>query len=181
MELIKGIDKPAEIGKNLVFIALIVFGRRTGLEKGFSLIEILIVMVILGIASVMVIPMLSSAGSIQLESAADTISSDLEYAKNMAITRQTSYTVDFDSNSPGSYSIKDSDGIIEHPVNKDDYTVELSSFGDVEIASVDFGGDEWIRFNYLGSPNRSGSVVIQAGSVSKTITVEPVTGYVSLE
>lgn len=152
------------------------------MKKGFSLIEILLVLVILGIASVMAIPMLSSAGSVRLDSAADTISSDLEYARNMAITRQKAYTVDFDANSPASYSIKDSDGVIEHPVNKGDYTIELSSFGSGLSVSTDFTSDQ-VRFDYFGSPNITSqkTVTIQADSVSKTITVEPVTGYISVE
>ena len=49
--------------------------------RAFTLIEVLIVMVILGIAAVAAVPMFSSAGSIQIRSAANIIAADLEYAK----------------------------------------------------------------------------------------------------
>ncbi len=57
------------------------------LRCGFTIIEILIVVVILAIAAMTAIPMMSSAGSVQVRSVANMIAADLEYAKSLAITK----------------------------------------------------------------------------------------------
>jgi len=50
----------------------------------------------------------------------------------------------------------------------------------VDIAGVDFGGTPQIEFDYLGSPNNGGFISLQAGGTTVTITVEPVTGFISI-
>jgi len=59
--------------------------RSTG--GGFTAIELLVVVMIMAIAAFTVVPMLSSASSMQIRSAANMIMADLEYAKSMAISR----------------------------------------------------------------------------------------------
>lgn len=164
------------------------------LRKGFTLIELLIVIVIIAIAAMTAIPMMSSAGSVQIKSAANMIAADLEYAKSMAIARGQYFSVVFDKNID-SYSItkKDPAGnviVIEHPVKKGfKYVVGFRDKGldKVDIADVDFNGTSTVKFDYLGSPydadtsplNR-GVIKLQAGSITITITVEPVTGFISI-
>ena len=66
-------------------------------RSGFTMIEILIVVVIIAMAAMMAIPMMTSAGSMQIRSAANMIAADLEYAKSMAISRQQNYSVVFNT------------------------------------------------------------------------------------
>ena len=105
---------------------------------GFTVIEILIVIVILGIAALTAIPMLSSAGSIQVRSVANMISADLEYAKSLAITKGQKLSVVFDPGSD-SYRIEDQSGTtISHPVKKGfDYVIDLQDEG---LDKVDITG-----------------------------------------
>ncbi len=145
------------------------------------------------IAAVTAIPMMGSAASMQIRSAANMIAADLEYAKSMAISRQKRYAVVFNE-SAESYQIEDSDGgIINHPVKKGfQYVVSFSSdrrLDKVDISSVSFDGTSRIEFDYLGSPYNgnspptplnSGVISLQAGEISTTINVEPVTGFVSI-
>jgi type II secretion system protein H len=171
------------------------FARKTRYDSlrrssGFTLIEILIVVVIIAIAAMTAIPMMTSAGSVQIKSAANMIAADLEYAKSMAIARGQGFSVVFDKNTD-SYSIKDQAGnVISHPVKKGfDYVISLRDKGldKVDIADVDFNGTSTVKFDYLGSPydadtsplNR-GVIKLQAGSITITITVEPVTGFISI-
>lgn len=149
------------------------------MKKAFSIIELMIVVLILGIAGMVAIPMMSSAGSVRLDSAVDMVCSDLEYAKNMAIARQGTYRVVFDE-STESYQVQDSDGIIEHPVNNGNYVVQLSTLGDGLSLNTDFT-DNTVSFDPFGSPSGGGTVTIQSGSNSVTITVEAVTGYISVQ
>jgi len=158
--------------------------------RGFTLIEILIVVVILAIAAMTAIPMMTSGASVQIKSAANMIAADLEYAKSMAISTGKIFSVVFDENTE-SYSIKDQAGnVIAHPVKKGfNYIIGFRDKGldKVDIADADFDGTNTVKFDYLGSPyngtnsplNR-GVINLQAGSITMTITVEPATGFISI-
>jgi len=159
-------------------------------SSGFTMVEILIVVVIIAIAAMMAIPMMSSAASMQIRSAANMIAADLEYAKSMAISRGQNFSVVFDK-STESYRIKNQDGdIIAHPVKKGfDYVVDFRNerLDKVDIADVDFDTTSEVKFDYLGSPYNgndsplnNGVISLQAGGTTVTITVEPVTGFISV-
>ncbi len=160
--------------------------------RGFTIIEIIIVAVIITIAAMVAIPMMTSAASMQIRSAANMIAADLEYAKSMAISRGQNFSVVFDKTTE-SYSIKNQDDvIISHPVKKGfDYAIDFRNDGrlsKVDIADVDFDATSEIKFDYLGSPwngsnapLNSGVISLQAGGTTTTITVEPVTGFISIE
>jgi Tfp pilus assembly protein FimT len=155
--------------------------------------EILLVVLIIAIAAMIAVPMMGSMDSVQIRSAANMIAADLEYAKSMAISRQNYYSVVFDP-AGDCYEIHDPDGIIKHPVKKGfDYRVNFSSdsrLDKVVIESADFDSSSTITFDYLGSPYsgsgtspnplNSGTISIRAGDFTETISVEPVTGFISI-
>ena len=165
-----------------------------GRIRGFTLVELLIVIAIISIAALTAIPMMSSAASMQIRSAANMLTADLEYAKSMAISRAQNFSVVFDA-SADSYRIEDQYGnVLPHPVKKGfNYVIDFQNDGrlkKVDIISVDFdpGSDNTITFDYLGSPYsgttsplNSGVISLQAGGASTTVTVEPVTGFISIE
>ena len=154
-----------------------------GPRRGFTVIEILIVMVIITIAALTAVPMMSSASSVQIRSAASMIAADLEYAKSMAISRGQNYLVRFDQNAD-SYQIEDTDGVILHPVKKGfDYLVDFGNdtrLNRVDITGANFSGNPDVEFDSMGSPDSGGTVSLQAGGTTVTITVEPITGYISI-
>jgi Tfp pilus assembly protein FimT len=159
------------------------------------MIEILLVVVIIAIAAMLVVPMFSSADSMQLRSAANMLAADLEYAKSMAITRGQNFSVEFDE-AADSYSIKDQNGVvIAHPVKKGfSYVVNLQDerLAQVDIVDADFDPDSQstITFDNLGSPYsgtgvnplNSGVITLQTKGTGAAISVEiePVTGFISL-
>jgi Tfp pilus assembly protein FimT len=161
------------------------------------MIEVLVVVVIIAIAAMMVVPMMGSAADMQLRSVSNMIAADLEYAKSMAIGRQKIYSVVFDA-SAESYQIEDPNGIIDHPngiidhpIKKGfEYVVNLTSddrTDRVDIGSVDFDATNTVKFDYLGSPYNgndtnlnSGTITLQVDAITTTITVEPVTGFISI-
>jgi prepilin-type N-terminal cleavage/methylation domain-containing protein len=156
-------------------------------RRGFTLVEVIIVVVILSIAAMMAIPMMSSAGSVQIRSAADAIAADLEYAKSMAISRQRKYSVVFDIDNE-SYWIQDdtSPDPIKHPVKRGfDYVIDFKKdnrMNKVDIYSVNFDSTTAIKFtfDYLGSPDDGGNITLRADGATVIITVEPVTGFISI-
>ncbi len=155
-----------------------------GLERGFTVIEIMIVLVIITIAALAAVPMMSSASSIQIRSASSMIAADLEYAKSMSISRGQNYSVVFDQNAD-SYWIEDQGGnVIPHPVKKGfDYLVDFrgdSRLNRVDITGATFTGNPDVEFDSMGSPDSGGTVSLEAGGTTVTITVEPITGYISI-
>ncbi|HUW20814.1 MAG TPA: GspH/FimT family protein [Sedimentisphaerales bacterium] len=160
--------------------------------SGFTLIEIVIVVVIIAIAAMVAIPLVGSAASMQIRSAANLIAADLEYAKSMAISRGQNYSVVFDKTTE-SYRIEDQDGsVIAHPVKRGfDYVIDFRNDGrldKVDITDVDFGGTSEVKFDYLGSPYDGGNnplntglVSLQAAGATATVNVEPVTGFISIQ
>ena len=156
--------------------------RRKG--GGFTLVEIIVVMMILCVAAMMVVPMISSAGSMQIRSAANMIAADLEYAKSMAISRGQDFSVVFDKTTE-SYRIENQDdNVIPHPVKKGfDYEVNFSNDGrlsKVDIMDVDFASTSEVKFDYLGGPDNGGDITLQADGIIVTVTVESVTGFVTI-
>lgn len=167
---------------------------RYDLRGGFTFAEILIVIVIIAIAAMIALPMIGSMGSFQIRSAANIIAADLEYAKSMAIGRQKNYSVVFNPVNEY-YEVHDPNGIIKHPVKKGfDYKVDFSSdsrLNKVVIDDADFDPDSsnTITFDYLGSPYsgsgtsnplNSGTISIRTGDFTMTVSVEPVTGFISI-
>ena len=168
-------------------------------RKGFTLVELIIVVVILGIAAALVVPMVSNAADMQVRSAANRIAADMDYAKGLAITHQRSYSVVFDPANE-SYEIRvepaGTGDVIENPLTGNDFVVDFSAdsrLSRVNIVSADFDSDssDAISFDYLGSPYHgkstaagdalnSGQITLQADNFSLTVDVEPVTGYVTI-
>ncbi len=161
------------------------FSGLRGVNSGFTMVEIVIVIVIIAIAALVAVPMMSSAASLQIRSAANMIAADLEYAKSMAISRGQKYSVVFDKDAD-SYRIEDSLGnVIQHPVKKGfTYVIDFqneSKLNRVDISIAVFDTDQTVVFDCLGSPDSGGSVILQADGATKTIIVEPVTGFISIQ
>ncbi|MDD5010866.1 MAG: prepilin-type N-terminal cleavage/methylation domain-containing protein [Phycisphaerae bacterium] len=159
---------------------------------GFTLLEVVIVLMVIGIIAAMAVPMYVSAASVQLRAAADVIASDLEYAKSMAISTGKSHSVVFDT-AAESYSIENSDGqVIAHPVHIGaDYVVNFandSRLNRVDIVNTNFGATETVSFDNIGAPFdgsgaalSNGFIQLRAGKYTMRVKIESVTGYVSIE
>jgi len=164
-------------------------------RHGFTMIELMVVVAIIAIAAAIVVPMASSAGSMQLRAAVTMVAADLEYAKSMSISRGQRYSIVFNSTTE-SYRIADENGTtISHPIKGPSfpYVVDFrndSRLNHVEIVSADFDDASAVGFDYLGIPYsvtgspaallEPGVITLQAGTATRTISVEPVTGYISI-
>lgn len=160
------------------------------LKKAFTFVEIIVVVFILSIISMIAVPMLSSAADTQVRSAANILAADIEYAKNLAISRQKNYSVVFDVGN-NIYEIHDNNGaVIDHPVTGKPYSVNFaddSRLNRVVISSALFDSSTTLTFDYLGSPYNgistplnSGKVILEAEDYSMTIQVQAVTGYLTI-
>jgi prepilin-type N-terminal cleavage/methylation domain-containing protein len=156
-----------------------------GISDGFTIVELIIVVVIIAIAALAAVPMMGSAASLQIRSAVNMIAADLEYAKSMAISRGQNFSVVFDEGTD-SYRIEDQAGtVIQHPVKKGfTYVMDFrneSRLNRVDITNANFNTAQTVTFDCLGSPIDGGTVTVQAGGINKTITVENITGFISIQ
>lgn len=161
-------------------------------RSGFTLVEILVVVIIIGIASAMIIPQIGSRDDLVVSAAARVVMSDLIYAQNRAIALQKPHYVTF---SGQQYTISDSSSLaaITNPISHNPYTVTLNVAGsnieNAKLGSWSFGGPDTIGFDEMGSPfafdgvgttslSAAGTIALQSvsGAVTLTISVQPFTG-----
>ena len=159
----------------------------------FTLIELLIVLLILGIVGAMVVPMVSGTDDAQCEAAARVIVADLELAQSTALARQAEVALVFGEDGEsykvvlsGVQDLGDYAALVtlEHPLmpgrNYEVNVVADLRLPDVVLSDADFGGDRYVVFDTFGSPGFGGSIVVTAGAASLTVSVEPITGAVSV-
>ena len=128
--------------------------------RGFTLVELIMVIVLISIVAVSIVPKFVDTSAISLEGGAAMVAGDIRYTQELAMSTHSPKTITFATNDTF-YTI-------------DSQTTNLPSRVSISIGAT-------FTFNPLGEPTAGGgsSVVIQAGSSTKTITVESITGRVS--
>ena len=159
----------------------VVFGRRAAVTGGgFSLAEVLIMVLVIGIASGVVIPLLGSSDYSVVVAGARRVASDLQYAQNTAIATQKDITVTFDIDSE-SYWLSNESGVLIHPITSNAYMTDFTvdnELSRLDIVEVSGGGS--VTFDPTGAPNLQCAVVLRAGGSTFNVTVSPITGTVSV-
>jgi prepilin-type N-terminal cleavage/methylation domain-containing protein len=169
-------------------------------RRGFTLIEILVVVLIIGIAAAIVVPQLGTRDDMKASSAARVIMADLIYAQNLSITQQNYHYLAMDVVNKR-YAVQNSAlATVTHPVNKTPYLVRFAAggtngFQDLTLIAANFTGQsgnvyKTIGFDELGSPlvhtgtmtepMTAGAIIIQAGNYRLRIDVEPFTGQITV-
>jgi len=145
----------------------------------FSLIELAFVTAIIGITCAIVLPHWSnSIQNYQLALAAQRVAADLAWARSCANSSSSSVTVSFNPGA-GSYQIQ---GVPNPDHTGQIYTVNL--LGDpyhVTLTSAGFGGATTILFDGYGAPAQGGSVVLSSAGIQRTISLDAVTGRVTIQ
>ena len=157
-------------------------GHQDEQTAGFTLVEIIVVVLILALAAGLAIPYAVGASSFQAVSGARIVASDLQYAQNTAITDQSSVTVTFQL-SQETYTLSNASGPLIHPITKDAYTVNFGStegLSELDIVSASFAGNPSVTFDEMGAPDNPGSVTLQAGSHAYRVDVAAATGRVAV-
>ena len=171
--------------------------RNRGSVGGFTLMELLVVVILLSIAAAVVVPRALDTADIQALAAARTTASDLEYARDLAITTTNRVKATF-TPAAASYTLTQwneatsSWDPIAQPITKaTSYKVTFSTqygFGRVNLSNASFGGQAYVTFDETGTPvdnngvplANDGAVTISAGSTTYTLTVQAATGIVTV-
>ena len=178
---------------------------KRGYHNGFTLVEVLIVVFILGIVAILALPTLQSGiAESKLAGASSEIAVALEYAQMVAMMSgaQTRVTIDATNNtvlverSEISGDIMGADTelpendidseafvTVAHPASRGkDYNIVLAAenrFEGVDLVTATFGAGNSVTFDALGIPSDGGTVVLSLGSTQVTLTVDSLTGKVT--
>jgi len=148
--------------------------------RGFSLVEVLIMAMVLIIASAVVVPYLGSTNYSVARAGARRLASDLQYAQDAAIAGQMDITVTFDIDEE-SYWLTNESGALIHPITNSAYKTEFGlddKLSQLDIVSSSGGGS--LTFDPSGAPDSGQTVVLRSGDSTFFVAVNANTGTVSV-
>ena len=176
---------------------------------GYTLVEMMVVMAILGISAAMLVPQLVNSDTFSVQSATRAIISDLTFAQNDAWASQQIRRFQFLRNAAGDirgYAILAPTSDYDEPFDpetamylphpslvgsggafKVDFD-EDARFSDVVIEMASFDGRDWIAFDWLGGPigvslepfTTGGWIHVRGQSGAYLIHLSGFTGKISL-
>lgn len=166
----------------------------TRTRLGYTLIEVLITVTIMGLAAAIVVPNMMQGGSLGVQAGARMIIADLLFAQNEAMAQQSTRRVVFDT-ANNRYRIEKYDNSLSAWVlefnpskgmgdNQQNYEVDFtedSRFRGIEILSADFNGGSTLTFDDLGNPSSGGTIRLGFEDHRYEIKVAPFTGRVTVE
>ncbi|MEX0777598.1 MAG: GspH/FimT family pseudopilin [Phycisphaeraceae bacterium] len=155
-------------------------------RRGFTLVEVLIVVTIIGIAGAVIVPHMLTTGSLGIQAAGRMVIADLLYAQNEAIAQQSPCRVVFDPPN-NRYYLTDGAGNVMSTSWKGDglgnYVVnfnEDSRFAGVTISAAEFDDTLIVEFDALGAPTNGGTIDLTADGFHYRVSVADITGRVTI-
>jgi MSHA pilin protein MshC len=151
-------------------------------SKGFTLIELVMVMVLVGILSVAIIPRFANKSAFDAKGFFDQSSNMIRYAQKVAIAQRRDVFVNISPNTICLTYVADTactsvivGNQVINPADQAWFKKDAATFNQ---AGGVFGATTSFSFNALGKPSAGTSISLTADSVTQTIKVETDTGYV---
>lgn len=174
-------------------------GNSRSITSGFTLVEILLVILIMGISAALIVPMVGNRDDIVVAAASRKIVTDLQYAQNYAIATRANVYIKFEEDQ---YSICTLSGTtltpITHPIEKGPFVVQFGAGGDSNLSRVALpqaaiATKSVLGFDALGTPfafdsttqvrsdlTAAASFSMTSGSLTQQINIEPYTGEITV-
>lgn len=168
-------------------------------QGGYTLIEILVVITVLGIAGLVVLPALGQTDILRVQGAVRAIVADITFAQADALAYQEERAVVFDEAENLYTLVEVPDSVVDaesnaiyNPQGPDQRYVidfDLPKWGGMQIVAPDFDGEPVLIFDELGGPisapgsdepGTGGTVDIIGSGTRLRVTVEPFTGHVTV-
>ncbi|MBX7149268.1 prepilin-type N-terminal cleavage/methylation domain-containing protein [bacterium] len=152
--------------------------KSAGNQKGFTLIELVLTIVVVSILSVVAMPNFDTS-AITLDSASRKILTDIRYAQNLSTTTLDAYG--FRVTGATTYQIyKQSTGAVAtNPITNKPMQYDLSTnFSGARFTNQNIN----VIFNAYGNPTSGGgtNITLSVSGTQKTISVSSTSGYVGL-
>ena len=154
------------------------------ISSGFTLVELMIVVALLGIVLAIAVPSINSTlDEMKLDSAAQEIVTATHYVQSLAIKEGVEHGVQFLLLTDTFKCYRNVAGnIILNPINKKLFVVDFAAEGHlqgIDLVSTSLTGNR-LEFSNLGEPSESGSILLGYAGFQKTITVSALLGKVSV-
>ena len=156
-------------------------------KKGYTLIELIMVMIIAGIISVVFVTRLIGTTSLNQEIGLSIIRDHIRYASDYAMASGIKTVVYFDVlNNTYSLFKEDLSGRtpIENPEDMQNFVVDLNDprFKGLNLTGININGTDEIKFFSYGVPSDANDVKLSAQAFveingSSAITIYPVSGF----
>ena len=161
--------------------------------SGFTLIELVMLIVIIGIVALASMPKAVTSQAVRLEAACQKIASDLRYAQQMSLAQQVRFGISFDTVNEAYFVYRVNVGTVaKDPQTRNNFNVSfvtLNEFKGIDIASTNFSNK--MEFDSTGAPYDGNGVILSSqgiitvqttgGAYSRTVRIEAKTGKVSVQ
>lgn len=140
------------------------------LQRGFSLVEGLVVAALLAILVIVAVPRLMVPETLHARSSARGLAADLRLAQRLAIARRATIVLEFSPSAPPytGYTVRQEGGGAEPDFPKD-LPQEVTVTGPLQFA-----------FSSNGSASAGGTVTLTASGATAAVEVFAATGYVKV-
>ncbi len=163
--------------------------RKQSSPTGFTILEMLIVLLIAGILATLAIPRFAVFYSLKLDAGMKKVTSDIRYAQQMAIARHGNCRIVFNP-AGDTYTAQEQvvvngswDGI-KDPFTQANLAVNFQTdpqYKGIDILNANFNSSNTLQFDWQGIPQSGGNVTFNCRGNVRTVSVEQNTGRVKVQ